>query len=204
MRRVSPELNPPTFRCSHKYNLCSGPSTSFPSATGIVFPAPHSVLLTCPGMSSRPSCVCLKNSSFHDSGTILLSARSNVSANASSALPMTSDADVCSQNACSAPMEAPRIASRTASSTSSVMSRRPRFPTLTEIVVCVVAPDSSHTHTMSHECPRPYPPTFRCSLRYTPCYVPIESRPFTTGARTVLPTKLVLTCATISSGPSSV
>ena len=99
MRRVSPELNPPTFRCSHKYNLCSGPSASFPSATGIVFPAPHSVLLTCPGMSSRPSCVCLKNSSFHDSGTILLSARSNVSANASSALPMTSDADVCCDDA---------------------------------------------------------------------------------------------------------
>ena len=55
---------------------CEGSVAKRPSATGSVSDTPIRLLFTCPGMSSGPSYVCVKNSSFHRSGTTALSAAS--------------------------------------------------------------------------------------------------------------------------------
>mmetsp|Transcript_47693 Transcript_47693/g.152881 ORF Transcript_47693/g.152881 Transcript_47693/m.152881 type:complete len:358 (+) Transcript_47693:127-1200(+) len=185
---------------------CPCPRPRAPWAMGMVTAAPIRVDLTCPGISSGPSYVCSKNSSFHFSGTTWFSIdSSDLPSLPSLAALIVRDADVCLMQRLAVPTAHEGSTSPRAVATSAVISCNPRQGALTVIVTCLEMPEDGTTvATTSLACPVPYPPTSRCSLRYRPCHVPRSRDPWDTGTVTDAPTRVDLTCPGMSSSPSIV
>ena len=128
--------------------------------------------LTCPGMSSGPSYVCTKNSSFQDSGTVSLSARSSLLPGPEDVESHTaSDALVCCMKTLSHPVRTfdPTPMAFAAAAISAVTSWHPLPGAVSVTVVCpaVLATPAPSIRVVatSLACPTPIPPTFLCSHR---------------------------------------
>mmetsp|Transcript_4114 Transcript_4114/g.15015 ORF Transcript_4114/g.15015 Transcript_4114/m.15015 type:complete len:221 (+) Transcript_4114:334-996(+) len=132
-------------------------------------------------------------------------ALSNASSKSSPAAPREIEALVCLIKQCTVPISTARNSSASnAPLIAPVMSCKPRLPALTCIVFCAtVDVGASNATTTSRVCPRPMPPTLRCSFKYTPCHVPMANPPLLIGTRTEGVINVAFTCADMSSGPSS-